>query len=137
MNLGRFQKPTSKIALIGLAVVMVVSGGIFLATATMGTGSSVTLISSVYADANCDKAGAEQNVQDNYRGNLKQCIGIPFFENNLALVTVQMHSRITTKTFLFTAKPGATSPISEMLLSIYPLLSIFITCLILRNSNTC
>jgi len=67
---------------MGLAVVMMVSGGIFLATATMGTGSSVTLVPSAYADANCDKAGAEQNVQGNYRGNLKQCIGIPFFETD-------------------------------------------------------
>ena len=66
-----------------LAVVMVVViGSIFLATATIGTGSSVTLIPSAYADANCDKAGAEQNVQGNYRGNLKQCIGIPFFETD-------------------------------------------------------
>ncbi|HYY40538.1 MAG TPA: hypothetical protein VE692_04760, partial [Nitrososphaera sp.] len=64
-------KITSRIAVIGLAVVMVVAGGIFLATATMETGSSVMLISSAYADANCDKAGAEQNVQGNYRGNLK------------------------------------------------------------------
>ena len=50
---GRFHKITSRIAFIGLAVVMVVGGGIFLATATMETGSSVTLIPSAYADANC------------------------------------------------------------------------------------
>jgi|SRR5215211_2130496 len=81
-NLGRFHKITSRIAFIGLAVVMVVGGGIFLATATMGTGSSVTLIASAYANANCDKADSQLNVQGNYRGNLKQCIDTPFFETD-------------------------------------------------------
>ncbi|MFL6460532.1 MAG: hypothetical protein ACJ71J_06240 [Nitrososphaeraceae archaeon] len=38
--------------------------------------------------------------------------------NSLALATVQMHSRITTKTLLFTAKPGVMSPLPETLLSI-------------------
>src|SRR5829696_8397019 len=79
---GRFHKITSRIAFIGLAVVMVVGGGIFLATATMERGSSVTLIPSAYADANCDKAGSELNVRGNYRGNLKQCIDTPFFETD-------------------------------------------------------
>jgi hypothetical protein len=82
LNLGRFHKITSRIAFIGLAVVMVVGGGIFLATATMETGSSVTLIPSAYADANCDKAGSEKNVHDNYRGNPKQCILSPFIETD-------------------------------------------------------
>ena len=41
--------------------------------------------------------------------------------NNLGLATVQMHSRMTMKTFMFPAKPGITSPISETLLSICPL----------------
>ncbi|MFL6372094.1 MAG: hypothetical protein ACJ70P_03070 [Nitrososphaera sp.] len=123
---------------MGLAAVMaVVSGGILLATTTMGTGSPVALIPSAYADANCDKAGAEQNVQGNYRGNLKQCIGIPFFETDgeqLALATVQMLSRITTKTFLFTAKLGVTSPISETLLIICLLL--FYSCY-MPNTEEC
>jgi hypothetical protein len=82
LNLGRSHKITSRIAFIGLAVVMVVGGGIFLATATMERGSSVTLIPSAYADANCDKAGSELNVRGNYRGNLKQCIDTPFFETD-------------------------------------------------------
>jgi hypothetical protein len=38
--------------------------------------------------------------------------------NNLALATVQMHSRITTKTLLFTAKRGVMSPLLETVLSI-------------------
>ncbi|MFL6308760.1 MAG: hypothetical protein ACJ71K_22390 [Nitrososphaeraceae archaeon] len=72
MNPGRFHKSPPKISLVGLAAVMaVLSDGILLATTTMGTGSSVTLIPSAYADANCVKAGSEQNVQGNYRGNLK------------------------------------------------------------------
>lgn len=58
------------------AAVMV--GGIFVATATMGTGTSVGLVSSAYADANCDKANLERNDQNNVRGNPKQCISLPF-----------------------------------------------------------
>jgi len=82
LNLGKFRKITSRIAIIGLAVVMVAGGDIFLATATVETGSSVTLMPSAYADANCDKADSEKNVQGNYRGNLKQCIDTPFFETD-------------------------------------------------------
>src|SRR5215203_4707946 len=54
--------------------------------------------------------------------------------NNLALATVQMHSRITTKTLLFTAKPGVMSPLPETVLNIFPLL-FFVTCLILSRVN--
>ena len=82
LNLGSFHKTTSRIAFIGLAVVMVMGSGVFLATASMETKSSVTLTPSAYAEANCDKAGSKLNVQGNYRGNLKQCIDTPFFETD-------------------------------------------------------
>ena len=82
LNLGRFHKITSRVAFIALAVVMVAGSGIFLAMETMETGSSITLIPSAYADANCDQASSEKNVQGNYRGNPKQCITSPFFETD-------------------------------------------------------
>jgi hypothetical protein len=55
-----------------LAAVMVV-GGIFVAVITTAIGTSVMLIPSAYADANCDKAGLEFNNQEHQRGNPKQC----------------------------------------------------------------
>jgi hypothetical protein len=62
------------------AAVMI--GGIFLATATMGTGTSVALIPSAYADANCDKAGVEIKEKGQVTGNAKQCNrGITPFDN--------------------------------------------------------
>src|SRR5215203_3984607 len=82
LNFGRFHRIISRLAFIGLAVAMVAGVGIFLATATMETGSSGTLIPSAYADANGEKASSEQNVQDNYRGNPKQCITSPFIETD-------------------------------------------------------
>ena len=82
LNLGRFHKITSRVAFIRLAVVMVAGVGIFLATATMDTRSSVPLMPSAHADANCDKASSERNVHDNFRGNPKQCITSPFIETD-------------------------------------------------------
>jgi hypothetical protein len=56
-----------------LAAVMVV-GGIFVAVITTAIGTSVMLIPSAYADANCDKAGSDANNQGHRRGNAKQCL---------------------------------------------------------------
>jgi hypothetical protein len=60
-----------------LLAAAVVVGGIFIATITTGTGTSVVLIPSAYAEANCDKADAEPNNQGNQehtRGNFKHCV---------------------------------------------------------------
>lgn len=58
-----------------LAAALVV-GGIFVATIATGTGSSIALIPSAYADTNCDEADLEFNDQGHFRGNPKQCVNL-------------------------------------------------------------
>jgi hypothetical protein len=61
-----------------LLAAAVVVGSIFVATITIAeTGTSVALLPSAYADANCDKANMERNDQGHVRGNPKQCSGHP------------------------------------------------------------
>jgi hypothetical protein len=55
-----------------LLAAAVVVGGIFIATITAGTGTSLVLVPSAYADANCDKALVTGNNQ--MVANAKQCV---------------------------------------------------------------
>lgn len=56
-----------------LTAAVLVAGAMLVATIATGIGTSVALIPSAYADANCDNAKLEFNNQNNVRGNPKQC----------------------------------------------------------------
>jgi hypothetical protein len=61
----------NKVRKADVLLAAVVVGGIFIATITTGTGTSVVLVPSAYADANCDKAAVTGNNQ--MVANAKQC----------------------------------------------------------------